>query len=108
MSKRRVLQGIAVEEGGGSVYADLGYPDSDTMCIKAQLVTKIAEILRKRGLARRKQRRFWDSPSPRCRRCYRAGFGESRSGGCWTVSPASAETFRFWSSRRHAAAKRAA
>mgnify|MGYP001571289752 CR=1 FL=1 len=48
---RVVAFDISVEEGGGSVYADLGYPDSDAMCIKAQLVTKIAEILRKRGLA---------------------------------------------------------
>jgi predicted XRE-type DNA-binding protein len=50
MTRRRVINGIPVEEGGRNVYADLGYADSDEMAIKAQLVTKIAEILKKRGL----------------------------------------------------------
>jgi len=50
MTRRRLINGIPVEEGGRHVYADLGYADSDEMAIKAQLVTKIAEILAKRGL----------------------------------------------------------
>ena len=36
------------EMASRNVYADLGMPDSDTMLVKAQLVTKFAEIL-KRG-----------------------------------------------------------
>lgn len=38
-----------VEKGNTSVYADLGYPDADEMLVKAQLVTKIREIIKARG-----------------------------------------------------------
>lgn len=33
------LSKIPVEKGTGNVYADLGYPDSAEMLVKAQLVT---------------------------------------------------------------------
>ncbi len=32
------------------MYADLGYPDSESMLIKAQLAAKIAEIVQRRAL----------------------------------------------------------
>jgi len=44
------LRGISVEEGSGNLYADLGYPDSESMLVKAQLVAKIAEIVQRRAL----------------------------------------------------------
>ena len=50
MKRQRVVRGIPVEEGSGNVYADLGYPDSDTMLVKAQLTAKIAEIVQRRAL----------------------------------------------------------
>jgi len=50
MKKQRVVRRIPVEEGSGNVYADLGYPDSDAMLVKAQLAAKIAEIVRRRAL----------------------------------------------------------
>ena len=50
MSKPRVTNRVSMEEGSGNVYADLGYADSEAMLIKAQLVAKIAEIIRARGL----------------------------------------------------------
>lgn len=50
MNKKRVMRGIAVEKGSGNVYADLGYPDSESMLVKAQLVAKIAEIVQRRAL----------------------------------------------------------
>jgi predicted XRE-type DNA-binding protein len=49
MTKRKI-SGVAVETGKGSVYADLGYADAEEMVVKAQLVTKIAEIIKKKGL----------------------------------------------------------
>jgi len=49
MTKRKI-SGVAVETGTGSVYADLGYADAEEMVVKAQLVTKIAEIIKKKGL----------------------------------------------------------
>jgi hypothetical protein len=36
MKKQRVVRGIPVEVGSGNVYADLGYPDSESMLVKAQ------------------------------------------------------------------------
>jgi predicted XRE-type DNA-binding protein len=50
MKRQRVLRGIAVEEGSGNPYADLDYPDSESMLVKAQLVAKIAEIIQRRAL----------------------------------------------------------
>jgi predicted XRE-type DNA-binding protein len=50
VSKRRMTDTIAVEEGSVNVYADLGYPDGAAMLIKAQLVAKIAEIIKTKGL----------------------------------------------------------
>ncbi|MBK6601567.1 MAG: XRE family transcriptional regulator [Betaproteobacteria bacterium] len=34
----------------GNVYADLGFADADEMLVKAQLVSKIAEIIKRKGL----------------------------------------------------------
>ncbi len=52
MKKTQVItrQKMLVEKGSGNVYADLGFPDSADMLVKAQLVTKIAEIIRQRRL----------------------------------------------------------
>jgi predicted XRE-type DNA-binding protein len=50
MRKERVMNGIPVQKGSGNVYADLGYPDSEEVIVKAQLVTKIADIIRQRDL----------------------------------------------------------
>ena len=50
MKKQRVMRGIPVEEGSGNVYADLGYPDSDSMLVKARLTAKISEIVKRRAL----------------------------------------------------------
>ena len=50
MKKQQVVRGIPVEESSGNVYADLGYRSSKSMMVKAQLATKIAEILRRRAL----------------------------------------------------------
>ncbi len=50
MKKERVVRGVPVEEGSGNVYADLGYADSASMLVKAELTAKIAEIIQRRAL----------------------------------------------------------
>ena len=50
MNRKRIVNGIAVEKGTGSVYADLGNADNKAMEIKAQLVSSIAEIIKTRNL----------------------------------------------------------
>ena len=56
MKKQRVVRGIPVEEGSGNVYTDLGYLDSESMLVKAQLAAKIAEIIQRRALTQTRDR----------------------------------------------------
>ena len=39
-----------IERGSTNVYADLGYPDAEEMQVKAQLATKIGDIIKRRKL----------------------------------------------------------
>ena len=45
------VKGVEVEMGTGNVYADLGFADAGEMLIKAQLVSKIAVIIKRIGLS---------------------------------------------------------
>ena len=49
-AKSRRIHGIDVEHGGANVYADLGFPDAVEMAVKSDLVRKIGEGVRDRGL----------------------------------------------------------
>ena len=40
---------IEIERSSGNVYADLNVPEADAMLLKAQLVTKIGEIIQAHG-----------------------------------------------------------
>ena len=50
MSKRRIAEKPEIHAGSANVYRDLGVADADEMLVKAQLVTKIRDIIRERGL----------------------------------------------------------
>ena len=67
-------QEIAIEKGSGNVYADLGYPDSEDMLIKAQLVTKIAEIIHQRCLTRAQAAKLLRLTQPKISRLLRSEF----------------------------------
>ena len=41
---------MKVERGSGNVFGDLGRPEPDTHLLKAELVVRIDEIIRERGL----------------------------------------------------------
>jgi predicted XRE-type DNA-binding protein len=41
---------IDIEKGSTNVYADLGRADADAMIVKAQLASKIAELIKRRHL----------------------------------------------------------
>ncbi|WP_275099368.1 helix-turn-helix domain-containing protein [Sedimenticola hydrogenitrophicus] len=45
---------IKFEQSTGNVYADLGHEDADEMLVKAQLATKIAEIIKARKWTQQK------------------------------------------------------
>ena len=67
-------RGIAVEKGSGNVYAGLGYPNSSDMLVKAQLVTKIAEIIRQRRLTQVQAAKLLRLTQPKISRLLRGEF----------------------------------
>lgn len=56
---------IDIEQGSTNVYADLGRHDADEMLIKAQLATKIAEIIKRRRLTQAKAAEIVGIPQPK-------------------------------------------
>ena len=65
MSKRRIIDDTEIHEGTANVYRDLGYPDAEEMLVKAQLVSKISEIIRGQALTQGWTRPgFWALPNP--------------------------------------------
>jgi predicted XRE-type DNA-binding protein len=87
MSKHKASERIAVYAGSGNVYADLGYPDADEMLVKAQLVSKISEIIRQRGLTQVEAARVLGLTQPKVSAMLRGqfrGFSERRLIDCLT------------------------
>jgi predicted XRE-type DNA-binding protein len=86
MSKRKV-KGVEVVMGTGNVYADLGYGNADEMVIKAQLVTKIAEIIKRKGLTQTEAAALLGMPQPKLSNLLRGqfrGVSERRLMDCLT------------------------
>jgi len=52
MSKRKtkLIDSVEIHEGSGNVYTDLSYSNAEEMLVKAKLVSKIADIVRDKGL----------------------------------------------------------
>lgn len=90
MKKMRIAryQGTKDEQGSGNVYADLGYPDAEDMFVKAQLVTKIAEIIRQRRLTQVQAAKLLRLTQPKISRLLRGefrGVSERRLLRCLTL-----------------------
>jgi predicted XRE-type DNA-binding protein len=86
MSKRKAPP-AEFEVGTGNVYADLGYGDADEMLIKAQLVTKIAEIIKSKGLTQTQAAELLEMPQPKLSNLLRGrfrGVSERRLMDCLT------------------------
>lgn len=56
------------------MYADLGYTDSDDMMVKAQIVTKIAEIIEQRQLTQEQAAKILRLTQPKISRLLRGQF----------------------------------
>lgn len=54
-----------IEQGSTNVYDDLGRNDADEMLIKAQLATKIADIIKRRRLTQAKAAQIVGIPQPK-------------------------------------------
>jgi predicted XRE-type DNA-binding protein len=86
MSKRKArVAEVAI--GTTNVYADLGYADADEMLIKAQLVTKIAEIIKRKNLTQTQAADLLGMPQPKLSNLLRGrfrGVSERRLMDCLT------------------------
>ena len=67
---------IAVERGSGNVFADLGFPDADAHLVKAELVSRIDDIVRDRGLTQTTAARLMGLSQPDVSRLLRGDFRE--------------------------------
>lgn len=71
---------VEIEEGSTNVYADLGRPDADEMLIKAQLASRIGEIIKRRKLTQAAAAEITGLPQPKLSGLLRGQF--------WGVSEA--------------------
>ena len=74
MKKPRQIDGVTIQEGIGNVYADLGYADSEDMAVKAQLVTKIADLIRERGLTQEEAAKILSLTQPKISKLLKGQF----------------------------------
>ncbi len=68
-----------------NVYADLGFSDSAKMLVKAQLVVKIAEMLRERGWSQQQAAKVLGMTQPKLSKMLRGqfrGISEMKMMGC--------------------------
>ena len=67
---------IPVERGSGNVFADLGLPDADAHLVKAELVSRIDDIVRNRGITQTDAARLLGLSQPDVSRLLRGDFRE--------------------------------
>jgi predicted XRE-type DNA-binding protein len=65
---------IEIEESSGNVYADLGMVDADEMVVKAQLATKIGEIIKGRRWSQQQAADVLGIPQPKLSKMLRGQF----------------------------------
>lgn len=63
-----------VDRGSGNVFADLGLPESDAHLVKAELVSRIDAIVRKRGITQTEAARLLGLSQPDVSRLLRGDF----------------------------------
>jgi predicted XRE-type DNA-binding protein len=63
-----------IEKGSTNVYADLGFENADEMLVKAQLATKIGEIIQKRKLTQIQAAELLGIPQPKLSNMLRGQF----------------------------------
>ena len=67
---------VKIERGSGNVFADLGLPDADAHLLKAELVARIEEIIRQRGLKQVEAAKLLGLSQPDVSRLLRGNFRE--------------------------------
>ena len=87
MKGRKTIRGIAIEQGSGNVYADIGVREPGAMLIKAQLVEKIDELIKQKGLTQMEAGELLGLPQPKVSALLRGqfrGISERRLMDCLT------------------------
>lgn len=67
---------VKIERSSGNVFADLGRPDAEGHLLKAELVTRIDEIIRRSGLKQVEAARMLGLSQPDVSRLLRGSFRE--------------------------------
>ena len=78
---------IEIEKGSGNVYADLDMVDADEMIVKAQLATKIGEIIKGRKWSQQKAAEVLGITQPKLSKMLRGqfrGISEAKMLDCLT------------------------
>ncbi len=78
---------IGIEEGSVNVYADLGRPDADEMLVKAQLASRIGEVIKRRRLTQVAAAEITGLPQPKLSGLLRGqfrGVSEAKMLACLT------------------------
>ena len=65
---------ISVERGSGNVFADLDLPDADSHLLKAELVSRIDDIIRQRRITEAEAARAFGLSRPKLSRLLRGEF----------------------------------
>jgi predicted XRE-type DNA-binding protein len=76
-----------IEQGSANVYADLGVADAEEMLVKAQLATKIGEIIKRRKLTQIQAAELLGIPQPKLSNLLRGqfrGISETKMIDCLT------------------------
>lgn len=76
-----------IEKGSGNVYADLGIANAEEMLVKAQLATKIGEIIKHRKMTQIEAARVLGMPQPKLSNMLRgqfSGISETKMLECLT------------------------
>jgi predicted XRE-type DNA-binding protein len=87
MKGRKTIRGIAIEQGSGNVYADIDVREPGAMLIKAQLVEKIDELIKQKGLTQMEAGERLGLPQPKVSALLRGqfrGISERRLMDCLT------------------------
>lgn len=78
---------IEIEEGSDNIYADLGVADAEEMLVKAQLATKIGEIIKRRKWSQQQAANVLGIPQSKLSKMLRGqfrGISESKMLDCLT------------------------
>ena len=76
-----------IEEGSTNIYADLGRPDAEEMLLKAQLASRIGEIIKRRRLTQAAAAEITRLPQPKLSGMLRGqfrGISEAKMLACLT------------------------